>query len=98
MELRQLQQAWPKDAGVGGPLAKILFLTLIEAKEENDLQRRDALLVEMRQLQQAWPQEAAVRQLLAQGLSTRSFTPNRKMTCSAVMRSWWNYANSGMPG
>jgi hypothetical protein len=40
----------------------------VAAKAENDLQRRDALLVELRQLQQAWPQDAAVRQQLAMTL------------------------------
>jgi hypothetical protein len=64
----QLHQAWPEDASVREPLAKGLFLTLIDSKEENDLQRRDALLAEMRRLQQAWPQDAAVRQPLAIGL------------------------------
>ena len=48
-------------------LAKGLFNTLVYAKAENDLQRRDALLVELRQLQQAWPQDAAVREQLARG-------------------------------
>jgi hypothetical protein len=45
-----------------------LCSALISAKEENDLQRRDALLVEMGKLQQAWPHDVAVRRLLAQGL------------------------------
>ena len=53
VELRQLQQAWPRDAAVREQLAKGLLSTLIYAKAENDLQRRDALLVELRQLQQA---------------------------------------------
>ena len=47
-ELRQLQHAWPQDAQLREPLACGLFNTLIAAKQENDLQQRDDLLVELR--------------------------------------------------
>jgi hypothetical protein len=46
-------------------LVKGLYRALIDEKDENDLQNRDAHLVELHQLQQAWPQDAAVRELLA---------------------------------
>jgi hypothetical protein len=68
LESRQLQQAWPLDAGVRERLAGCLLSALNDAKEEKDLQRRDALLAELRQLQQAWPQDGAVRESMARVL------------------------------
>jgi hypothetical protein len=49
-------------------LARGLFNTLWEAKEENNLRRRDDLLEELRELHKAWPDDAAVRDHLAGGL------------------------------
>ena len=41
---------------------------LIDVKEKNGLERRDALLEELRQLAQAYPHDATVREQLAIGL------------------------------
>ncbi|HUN58158.1 MAG TPA: hypothetical protein VMU41_08585, partial [Candidatus Binataceae bacterium] len=45
-----------------------LFNTLNDAKQENALARRDALLDELRTLAQQSPDDAAVREQLAMGL------------------------------
>jgi hypothetical protein len=45
-----------------------LFNTLIEAREEGDLVRRDALLDELRALASSYPNDGAVRDRLAWGL------------------------------
>jgi hypothetical protein len=51
-----------------GLLAMGLFNTLVGAKAEEDLPRRDALLEELRALATAYPEDAAVREPLAKGL------------------------------
>jgi hypothetical protein len=45
-------------------LAMGLVNTLIDAKQEEALERRDTLLQELRQLAQAYPQDAAVRTIV----------------------------------
>jgi hypothetical protein len=62
-ELRTLAQAFPQDPAVREPLAKGLFNTLNHAKQEEALERRDALLEELRTLTQAFPQEPIVREI-----------------------------------
>jgi hypothetical protein len=57
-----------REPGLGSILAAALFNTLQDAKEEDDLPRRDALLAELRALARAYPDDAAVRELLAKGL------------------------------
>jgi len=49
-----------KDAAAGQERAEGLVNTKIDAKAENDLRRRDALLVELCELHKAWPQDAAL--------------------------------------
>jgi hypothetical protein len=46
----------------------MLFNTLIDAKKENDLPRRDRILEELHTLQQTFPDDPAVRKQLAMGL------------------------------
>jgi hypothetical protein len=58
----------PEDAPVREPLAMGLFLALTDAKEANELTRRDALFEELRGLQRAHPEDAAVREWLVKGL------------------------------
>ena len=54
---------------IGGErLAKGLFNTLSDAKAEEDLPRRDALLEELRALAARYPDDAAARERLAKGL------------------------------
>ena len=53
------------DDAVREPLARGLFDKLVDAKAEDDLARRDALLDELRALTRARPDDAAVRQPLA---------------------------------
>ena len=50
-------------------LAAGLYNTLIDAKYEQDLARRDGLLEELRALAHAHPEDAAVREQLAKGLA-----------------------------
>ena len=45
------------------------FNTLVDAKAEQDLARRDGLLAELRALAGAHPEDAAVREQLAKGLA-----------------------------
>ncbi|MGB8770566.1 MAG: hypothetical protein WCC92_13175 [Candidatus Korobacteraceae bacterium] len=49
-------------------MAKGLYNTLNDAKQEGALKQRDALLEELRQLARAYPEDAAVREGLAMGL------------------------------
>ncbi len=42
-----------------------LFATLVDAKAEDDLARRDALLDELRALAAAYPDDPAVREIIA---------------------------------
>jgi hypothetical protein len=65
---KDLRRLLGQPTAVRQQMACGLFHALIDAREENDLQRRDAFLVEMRQLQQAWPQDPTVREPLANGL------------------------------
>jgi hypothetical protein len=51
----------PDDAAVRRRLAGGLFNTLNDAKAEDDLARRDALLDELRALARAFPDDAAAR-------------------------------------
>jgi hypothetical protein len=44
-------------------LAKGLFNTLVDAKQEEALERRDALLEELRQLVQTYPQDGFLRKI-----------------------------------
>ncbi|MGH7121060.1 MAG: hypothetical protein ACREFP_19075 [Acetobacteraceae bacterium] len=53
-------------------LASVLYNTLNDAKAEERLERRDALLEELRALARAWPDDAAVRERLAKGLGFAS--------------------------
>ena len=53
---------------VSALLANGLFNTLIDAKAEDNLPRRDALLDELRALHGKWPDDPAVREWLATGL------------------------------
>jgi hypothetical protein len=62
--------AWPEDAAVREQLAKGLYYTRNDAKEEQDLARRDALLDELRALAKASPEDAAVRAQLAKSLQS----------------------------
>ena len=55
-------------AAVAPLLAMGLYNTLFDAKQEEALERRDALLEELRQLARAYPDDAAVREQLAKGL------------------------------
>jgi hypothetical protein len=57
-----------REPGIAFVLASCLFNTLIDAKAEDDLPRRDALLDELRALSAANPADAAVREQLAKGL------------------------------
>ncbi len=57
-----------KKASFAPLMAMGLFNTLIDAKEEEELARRDTLLDELRALAEAWPEDAAVREKLAMGL------------------------------
>jgi hypothetical protein len=54
---------------VRSQLANGLFITRNDAKAEDDLARRDALLEELRGLAGAHPEDAAVREQLAKGLA-----------------------------
>jgi hypothetical protein len=63
---------------------KGLFRVLIEAKEENDLQHRDALLIELRQLQKAWPQDARIRAPLAKILFRHAYRGQRGERAAAL--------------
>jgi hypothetical protein len=56
------------DGPVRELLAKGLLSTLVGAKAEDDLTRRDALLDELRALAHTYPDDAPVRELLAKGL------------------------------
>ena len=56
-----------REAGLGLILSAGL-LALIEPKEEDDLDRRDALLNELRALAREFPDDAAIRDRLARGL------------------------------
>jgi hypothetical protein len=62
------QDTSAKDAAARQERAEGLVNTMIDAKAENDLRRRDALLVELCELHKAWPQDAALREWLAKGL------------------------------
>jgi hypothetical protein len=57
-----------REAGLGFILAAGLFNTLIHAKAEDDLARRDTLLDELRALARSYPDDAVVRDWLAGGL------------------------------
>jgi hypothetical protein len=57
-----------REAGLGLVLSAGLFNTLIYAKAEDDLARRDALLDQLRGLARDYPDDAAVREQLARGL------------------------------
>jgi hypothetical protein len=46
-------------------VAKGLFDTLIDAKTEDDLARRDAVLAELRALAKAFPDDALIREMPA---------------------------------
>jgi hypothetical protein len=50
-----------------------VFNTLVDAKAEEDLARRDALLGELRALREGHPDDAAVREQLAMGLVHKWF-------------------------
>jgi hypothetical protein len=52
-----------------------VYQRFVYAKEENDLHRRDALLVGLRQLQQAWSQDAAVRETAGKSLDDSPTRP-----------------------
>lgn len=54
----------------GALIAMALFNTLIDAKQEEALERRDALLDELRELAAAHPEDGAVQEALARGWST----------------------------
>jgi len=60
-----LARAYPDDAVVRERLAKGLHNTQVNAKVEDDLARRDALLDELRALARAHTDDFAVRQPLA---------------------------------
>ena len=66
--MRALAAAHADDAAVREQLAKGLFNTLTDAKAEDDLARRDALLAELRALAAAHAADATVREELAKGL------------------------------
>ena len=74
--LRQAKQAWPEATivryavalGLRYALVLGLVIAVKNAKAENDLARRDALMEELRQLHRAYPEDAAVREQLAKGL------------------------------
>jgi hypothetical protein len=53
-----------REPGLGLILAAALFTTRNDAKAENDLARRDALLEELRALARAFPEDAAAREML----------------------------------
>ena len=57
-----------REAGLGFILSAGLLNTLNDAKAEDDLDRRDALLDELRALARTYSDDAAVRELLAGGL------------------------------
>jgi hypothetical protein len=57
-----------REAGLGFILASGLLNTLNNAKDEDDLARRDTLLDELRALARSYPDDAAVRERLAGGL------------------------------
>jgi len=57
-----LARAYPDDAVVRERLAKGLHNTQVNAKVEDDLARRDALLGELRALARTHPNDAAVRE------------------------------------
>jgi hypothetical protein len=62
-ELRSLAQNQPEDGAVRKALAKGLFVTLSNAKEENDRSLHDALLQELTSLAEAYPEDDWVKQL-----------------------------------
>jgi hypothetical protein len=67
--IKGVQQARKsREAGLGILLSAGLFNTLIEAKAEDDLAHRRALLDELRALARTYPDETTVRQRLANGL------------------------------
>ena len=57
-----MARAYPDDAVVRERLAKGLHNTQVNAKVEDDLARRDALLGELRALARTHPNDAAVRE------------------------------------
>jgi hypothetical protein len=57
-----------REAGLGFVLSGGLFNTLVYAKAEDDLARRDSLLDELRALARTYPDDAAVREQLARAL------------------------------
>jgi hypothetical protein len=65
MSCAPLPAPYPDDAAVRERLAGGLFNTLIYAKAEDDLARRDSLLDELRALARTYPDDAAVRDLLS---------------------------------
>jgi hypothetical protein len=76
-QIRECAFCWMKNLDL--PWQMVIPRThrsIVYAKEENDLQRRDAFLVELRQLQQAWPQDSAVREQLAKVLMIPQSDPN----------------------
>jgi len=79
-------------------LARGLFITLLDAKVEDNLARRDALLGELRALASAYPDDAPVREQLALGLfEARRDAKAGKTTSPAVTRCSMSYATSPAP-
>jgi hypothetical protein len=61
-------ETYPDDTAVRDRLTSSLLNTLIFAKAEGDLARRDTLLDELRDLARTFPDDAAVRGQLARSL------------------------------
>jgi hypothetical protein len=73
------------ELGVGFVLAAAFVNVLGEARANDYLVRRDALLVELRALAYAYPDDAAVRQRLAMGLFNTLFDENNPARRDALL-------------
>jgi hypothetical protein len=86
MRIEGTQQAIrSREQGLGFILAFGLLNTLIHAKDENELARRDTLLDELRALARSYPDDAAVRELLL--ALTRKATPHSPVLKGHLGRS-----------
>ena len=65
MSCASLASRYPSDTAVREQLAGAMFNTLIDAKTEDDLARRDTLLDELRKLVSSYPNDTFVRKQLA---------------------------------
>jgi hypothetical protein len=65
-ELRRLARAYPDDDTPHENFTVGLYDALIDAKDEQQLERRDALIEELHELARAYPDDSVIREMFTQ--------------------------------